>query len=106
MATEIYVVMTSRQTWGKGNDPVIALFHACQMYDDIKQAQFYLFDFPEEKNWWEALLEVNVDGMGVVTYPKEVEVTDLGVMDIVGIPARLNTIKRKVGNHVSRKFKG
>lgn len=102
MATEIYVVMTSRNTWGKGPEPVIALYHACQGYDDIQQAQFYRFDFPEEKKWWEALLEVNVDGMGAVRYPEGVECVDLGVMQITGIPAKIQTIKRRISNHVDK----
>lgn len=114
MPCEIYVVMTSRQTWGKGPDPVIALYHACP-YGDIEQAQFYRFTFPDGfslpdgqpcDKWWQALIHINVDEMGIVTHPKGVKPEDLGVMRITGIPARFTTIKSRVNDHVSRKSKG
>lgn len=99
--TNIYLVMTSRQTWGKGPDAFVAIYNACQGYEDIKQAQIYCFKFPPEKKWWEALLEVNVDEMGAVTFPKGVEYVDLGVMQMNGIASKICTIANRIENHLA-----
>lgn len=115
MACEIYVVMTSRQTWGKGPDPLIAMYHACQHYDDIEQAQFYRFHFPDGFKlhdgtvcdvWLDALRQINVDGLGAVSYPKGIEPEDLGVMRVKGIPAKFQTINRKLEDFLYGKPKG
>lgn len=94
--TNIYLVMTSRQTWGKGPDPVVALYNACQGYSDIEQAQIYRFTWTKEIKWPEALMQISVDGMGAVAYPKDVQVEDLGVLKIKGIPAKFLTIQRRL----------
>jgi len=102
---EVYVALTDRHTWGKGIDPIVALYHSMQSYDDQKQAQIYKITFPENyelpndevmKSPYQAIDLVGVDGMGAISYPKGCEVVDLGVMNITGIPAKFRTIKNKV----------
>ena len=97
--------MTDLGTWGKGMDLVTTMWNAVQGKSEIKQGQFYRFDWPDDwadedgeklRGWQWAVAMINVDQMGAVTYPKGVKVTELGVHNLVGVAPKFLVIRDKL----------
>lgn len=102
MSTTIYMVMTDRQTWGKGEHPIIALFHSMQGRDDIKKVQLYSIEFRNDITWMEALKQIQVDDLGSVSYPRGAKVKGFGLMDVKGLPAKFMSINNRLSMFMSK----